>query len=289
MKNCIQLILLLTSINLVAQTSNFYGNYSNNKNTDAGVIVNNKIDVSRDVNQTIRTIDYEQLSAENTQKEVDRLSSLKYSNELFRQRALEVANDPNKAFEYGSDMFFTKRGTQAKILGFKKTFHKQRELHGDFFTKNHQSNYRNQSEDGIITEIELHGCFKLSGLNKKNPNSKETWERFKNGAEEYAKIKDWIVGEVTKDGSNLFIHSKDFTSALVFSLEGFRGSVSYEDDYNYVIKDNYTSDFDGGVCEAGARFKGDKDKVTFEQLEGRRYYFRGLIENIISAAMMGGK
>ena len=289
MKNCIQLILLLTSINLVAQTSNFYGNYSNNKNTNAGVIVNDKIDVSRDVNQTIRTIDYEQLSAENTQKEVDRLSSLKYSNELFRQRALEVANDPNKAFEYGSDIFFTKRGTQAKILGFKKTFHKQRELHGDFFTKNHQSNYRNQSEDGIITEIELHGCFKLSGLNKKNPNSKETWERFKNGAEEYAKIKDWIVGEVTKDGSNLFIHSKDFTSALVFSLEGFRGSVSYEDDYNYVIKDNYTSDFDGGVCEAGARFKGDKDKVTFEQLEGRRYYFRVLIENIISAAMMGGK
>ena len=289
MKNNIQLILFLISINLKAQTSNFYGNYNINKNTNADVILNNKTDVSADFNRTIGTINYEQLATENNQEEVNRLSSLKYSNELLWQRALEVANDPNKAFDYGIDIFFTRRGAQAKILGFKKTFHKQRELHGDFFTKNHQSNYRNQSEDGIITEIELHGCFKLNGLNKNNPNSKETSERFKNGAEEYAKIKDWIVGEVTKDGSDLFIHSKDLTSAVVFSLEGFKGSVSYEDDYNYVIKDNYVSDFDGGVCEAGARFKGDKDKVTFEQLEGRRYYFKALIENIISAAMMGGK
>ena len=289
MKNCIQLIFLLVSINLKAQTSTFYGDYNINKNINANVIEDNKIDVSKDVNWTIRTIDYEQLALENTQREVDRLNSLKFSNDLLRQRALEVANDPNKAFDYGSDIFFTKRGTQAKILGFKKTFHKQRELDGDFFTKNHQSNYRNQSKDGIITEIELHGCFKLSGLNKKNPNTKETWERFKNGAEEYAKIKDWIIGEVTKDGSDLFIHSKDITSATVFSLKGFKGSVSYEDDYNYVIKDNYTSDFDGGVCEAGARFKGDKDEVTFAQLEGRRYYFKALIENIISTAMMGGK
>ena len=151
MKNNIQLILLLISINLKAQTSNFYGNYNINKNTDADVILNNKTDVSADVNQTIGTINYEQLATENTQKEVNRLSSLKYSNELLRQRALEVANDPNK-FDYGIDIF-TKRGTQAKF-GLKKLFI-SKENYMAFLYQNHQSN--NQSEDGIITEIELHG------------------------------------------------------------------------------------------------------------------------------------
>ena len=104
MKNNIQLILLLISINLKAQTSNFYGNYNINKNTNADEILNNKTDVSADVNQTIGTINYEQLATENTQKEINRLSSLKYSNELLRQRALELADDPNKAFDYGIDI-----------------------------------------------------------------------------------------------------------------------------------------------------------------------------------------
>ncbi|MAJ52182.1 MAG: hypothetical protein CMB82_11315 [Flammeovirgaceae bacterium] len=289
MKNYIQLIFLVVSINLSAQTSTFYGDYDVNKNINANGTIKRKVDVSDKINQTINTIDYEQLAAANAQKEANKLNSTKYSNELLRQRALEIANDPNKAFDYGRDFFFMKKGAQAKILGYRKTFHKQRELYGNLFTKIHQSNYRNQSEDGIITEIELHGCFKLSGLNKKNPSIKETWERFRNGAEEYAKIDDWIVGEVTKDGSDLFIHNKDINTATVFSLKGFKGTVSYEDNHEYVIKDNYTADFDGGVCEAGARFKGDKDEVTFEQLEGRRYYFRTLIENIISSALMDGK
>lgn len=32
------------------------------------------------------------------------------------------------------------------------------------------------------------------------------------------------------------------------------------------------------------RYHGDKDEVTFEQLEGRRYYLKGLIEKIIANA-----
>jgi hypothetical protein len=34
------------------------------------------------------------------------------------------------------------------------------------------------------------------------------------------------------------------------------------------------------------RTYGDKDKTTFEELEGRRYYLKQLIEKVISTAMV---
>jgi hypothetical protein len=42
--------------------------------------------------------------------------------------------------------------------------------------------------------------------------------------------------------------------------------------------------FNGIFYSAKARFKGDKDDVTFEQLEGRRYYFNRLVKKVISTA-----
>jgi type I restriction enzyme M protein len=38
------------------------------------------------------------------------------------------------------------------------------------------------------------------------------------------------------------------------------------------------------VNYATVKFSGDKDEITFEDLEGRRYYFRKLINQLISTA-----
>ena len=237
MKNSIQFIILVISFNLSAQTSTFYGNYNVNQNINANVNINKKVDVSGNINKTITTIDYGQLAAANAQREANRLSSMQYANDLNRQQALEIANDPNKAFTYGRDNNWVTKGDIAKKYGFRKMtfYHKipnQALFQGTY-------NYRNQSEDGIITEIEIIGCYYFDGLDSKDENVKSFIEAFKEGAEEYAKFKDWIVGEVTVDGSNLFIHNKDINRATVFSIKGFKGTVSYEDDYEYVITDNY--------------------------------------------------
>ena len=39
---------------------------------------------------------------------------------------------------------------------------------------------------------------------------------------------------------------------------------------------------------AGVRFKGDKDDVTWEQLEARRLYFKRLVDQTIESAKIYG-
>ena len=62
--------------------------------------------------------------------------------------------------------------------------------------------------------------------------------------------------------------------------------VIYENDYEYVIKDNFYAIYDGIVFRAGVRYKGDKDEVTFEDLEGRRHYLKRLCNQIISTGSL---
>ena len=73
----------------------------------------------------------------------------------------------------------------------------------------------------------------------------------------------------------------------VFGINGCKGSLIYEDDFEYVISDNYYALFNGILYSAKVRTKGDKQEVTFEQLEGRRFYLRRLMEQIISTAVLG--
>ena len=86
------------------------------------------------------------------------------------------------------------------------------------------------------------------------------------------------------DINNAFIHKKDLNRATVFGLSGYVSTVVFEDDYERVIIDYYNSKSGDFLSGARVTFKGDKDEVTFEDLEGRRYYFNKLIERTIGSA-----
>ena len=91
------------------------------------------------------------------------------------------------------------------------------------------------------------------------------------GPEEFAKNKSYIEGEFSEK-LDAFLHKKDVNKTKVFGKSGFLQTLIFEDDYEYIIKDNYYAIYDGIVFVAGVRYKGDKDEVTFEDLEGRRHY-----------------
>ncbi len=81
-----------------------------------------------------------------------------------------------------------------------------------------------------------------------------------------------------------FIHKKDINKATVFTKSGYKGTLIYESDYEYIIKDNYAAKVGELIYKAGVRYKGDKDEVTWEQLEARRLYFRRFVELTIATA-----
>lgn len=309
MKNAIQFVLLMVSVNLSAQTSTFYGNYNVNQNINANVNINKKVDVSGNINKTITTIDYGQLAAANAQREANRLSSMQYANDLNRQQALEIANDPNKAFTYGKDNSYiskvnrkltdytggvisliasSKNKRTYKNRGFEKYTFYHKIPHSSLFTATSGYNYINESEDGVVTEIEIGGGYKLDGLDEKEPWVRELKSKFKNGAEEAAKNKNYTEGVsvIFSDGSEGFCHKKNVNRATVFGIRGFKGTSIFEDKYEYLIEDNYVAMQNGIIFYAKVKFHGDKDEINFEDLEGRRYYFKLLINNMISTAAL---
>ena len=76
---------------------------------------------------------------------------------------------------------------------------------------------------------------------------------------------------------------KDINRATVCRFPGFRFSSATEDNYEITLSDIYKSIIGSNlVVHITVSFYGDKDKVTFEQLEGRRYYFRNLIQKIVA-------
>ncbi len=109
--------------------------------------------------------------------------------------------------------------------------------------------------------------------------------------EDQAKMHDLKVGGLNVldniTGDEIFVHKKDVNRATVYGVKGFKGTFISEDNYQYMITDNYNSwDLKGNGIYYFVKVStyGDKDEVTFEQLEGRRYYLKRLVERIISTA-----
>jgi hypothetical protein len=87
-----------------------------------------------------------------------------------------------------------------------------------------------------------------------------------------------------------FCHKKDLNRATVYGVKGYKGTIIYEDKFENVISDNYqsfnTEKGNGFENFVKVRYYGDKDNITFEQLEGRRFYLTPLIEKVISTAVI---
>ena len=282
-----KLIILLLFIPLVSfgQYSTYYGTYdvNANVNVNADVNINKNVNVSGNVNKTVTTIDYGALANANATRERNRIESLKIANEKERQALIEIASNPSKAFDYGRDNTWIATRKDASTYGFKKFTHIHRVPHQSVFVRTNGFNYQNISDDYITTEIELFAPIKPGAIKDKKVREmiKNKFKGIFNSVEEYTKTQEFKEGEYNEE-IKAFIHKKNINKTKVMGVNGFKGTVIYEDDYEIVIKDNYYAVINGIIINAGVRFKGDKDEVTFEQLEGRRYYFRKLVEQIIS-------
>ena len=266
-----------------AQYSTYYNvDVNKNVNVNENVRVNQNINVSGSVyeHKTITTIDYGALALANAQSEANRLEGIKYADEQQRRISFEVASNPVKAYDYGYQNTFTISGKDAKPRGFKNCTMSYRIPHNTLFVKAGAGRFENVSLDGITTEIIFSGPL----YNKEN---KEI------NVEKMAKMENVIIGQlnpVGQNGEDIFVHKKDINRATVFGVKGFKSTLIWEDDYQYTITDNFasfdTSKGNGVYYFVKVRTYGSKNEVTFEQLEGRRYYLRQLIEKIISTAVV---
>ena len=200
---------------------------------------------------------------------------------------IAIVEDPSKAYDYGKDNAWIATRSEAANFGFKKFTWVHKIPHSSLFNGISGQGYRYQniSDNFITTEIELNGFWRVSGIKDKNLKEAIT-NNFKgifSSVEEFAKYPEYVPGEYSEK-IKAFIHKKEINKTKVYGVDGFKGTVIYENDYEIVIKDNYIAQVNGIILLAGVRYKADKDEATFEDLEGRRYYFRKLADKIISTA-----
>jgi hypothetical protein len=277
-------IIAITTIFAIHSTSTAqYSTYYNvNVNQNVSGKINHNVNVSGNIyeQKTITTIDYGALELANAQHEANNLENIKYTDEQQRRESLEIAADPTKAYDYGFQNTFTVKGENAEINGFK---HFTMSLHlpnKALFVRAGVGRYENVSKEGVTTEIN----FFFPKYNKENINV---------DIEKNQKMERMIVGQLNDNGSGnekIFVLKKDINRATVYGVKGFKGTLIWEDDYNYTITDNFNS-FDSSIgngvsYSVKVRTYGNKKEVTFEELEGRRYYLRQLIEKIISTAVV---
>jgi hypothetical protein len=281
MKYMIIAATFVLSLSAYSQYSTYYGTgLLNNKQVNANVNLTSK------VNSTITSIDYGSLALANAEREKTRLQSLQYANELEKQRALEIAINPMKAFDYGRDNNWDMKKDLAKDYGYKKLTFYHRIPHSSLFTpfsgERVGYNYRNVSEDNIVTVITLETVLNINGIEKGaiKDGLNEHFKLLLDNQEEYAKYKEDTVGTIMYEKT--FLHKKELKRANVCGIDGFKTTLIYEDDYELVIEDNFNASIYGKILRASVTYKGAKGEVTFEQLEGRRYYLKRLCEQIIA-------
>jgi hypothetical protein len=301
--------LLFFPVVLFGQYSSYYGSYSGNTNK-VDVNVNSKVDINQDIKvsghttQTIKTIDYGALSIANAEREKTRLQAQQYADDKSRQQAIDIAKNPINAFNYGQQASYSLPSIKSWENSSDKREYKRIVQNWGFkfirirYTFLHKSlfnyfgggwkwlghiRFENISSNGITTEFTLPSITQM----KAEDVAKNTSPR---PAEKIAKMEDIIVGELNEGlNGQIFVHKKDVNRATIFGQKGFKGSLIWEGDYDYGITDNYTAIWQTSkgktlIAKGEIRYFGDKDEVTFEDLEGRRYYLHIAIEKVFSSA-----
>ena len=279
MKKLVYILLLLPMIT-IAQYSNYYQVNSN-------VNVNANINKNVNVNGTVTTIDYGALANANAQREANRVSRQQYANQRAKDAAVAIANDPSKAYDYGTDNTWKADSKSKNFFGWDRKlrylYHKIPNTSLFVNVGTNLGNYENTSDDGIKTQIIISVPFSIK-------KGTENINEFSEDIEEMYEYKYFNVGELNDLNSNgkseEMLHKIDLKRANIGGVDGFRGTLIWEDKYEKCITDSYASN----VIIKGkkyrfftkVRFKGDVDEVSFEQLEGRRYYFRPLINKMLS-------
>jgi len=122
---------------------------------------------------------------------------------------------------------------------------------------------------------------------RKNEDSSERIEPLLS-SEALAEMHHLVEGEVNLfEADSVYIHSKKIKRAKVWGVDGFVGTVIVEDKYEYKIIDNYFSydlaQGNGILFKSQIITRGDKNEISFEDLEGRRYYLKQFNYKYIAA------
>ena len=307
MKKLLLILLCLPMIGF-GQYSNYYNVNANiNKNVNVSGTLNKNVNVSGNVRKTVTTIDYGALANANAQRERNRIENLKMENLKDKEAMLAIASDPSKAYDYGRDnnwkatsSHFRKKKNDNR--GYRKFTYYHKVPHKSILNRiNNGYNYQNISDDGIETILVMGDMRKTKYVLKEAKFFKEKGgdvlrklniltKANESSLEDALKLSEIKIGEVydLKDefGFEGFVHKKDLNRATVFGLDGFVATIISEDDYEYRITDYYYAISRSGdvIVDSHATFSGDKDEISFEDLEGRRYYFRKLFKRTIGSA-----
>lgn len=273
--------LFLTILTYSQQYSTYYLNANVNSNVNANI--NHNVSGVVYENKTITTIDYGSLALANAQKEKNKIEASKINDEKERQIAFEIAENPIKSYDYGYPNTFNVEKKDAKNFGFKSFSMSYVIPNKLLFTQAGAGRFENVSADGIVTEIIINAPF--YNKEKKEIDLEKDW-----GLDSLQVGKETEMLDSNNKKSMIFVHKKDFNRATVYGIKGYKSTLIWEDKFENGITDNYVSYNDskgnGYMNFVKVRTYADKDNVSFEQLEGRRYYFTRLIEKIISTAVI---
>lgn len=261
----------------VCETNQIYSQYSDYYRVD--INKNVKSDVS--VRGHITTIDYGQLARANAENEKIRLEKQKFQIELNKEILLKIANNPIEAFNHGWDNIYNASGQEAKVNGFKRYTTVVRVPHESMFIGTAPGVYENISSDGIRAELWLY-------------TPQNNIENMESNVEKILSYEEFKIGQENEglgiDGGIAFLHKKDLNRTNVYGLNGFRGTLIWEDNYQLYITDHYyaydKSKGNGIFFIVKCRYSVDKDNSSFEDLEGRRYYLLPLIDKVASTAII---
>lgn len=288
MKKIILPFLILANEILYSQYSGYY-NVNTNSNVNVSANVNHNVNGSIFEYKTINTIDYGALQLANAQREKNRLEQQRFADERQKQMALEIIENPIKAYDYGS--WFT-ISTKDKKKWNKEDLKKIKENTGfkDFrvdyvlpngllFTLLNAYQLQNISSEGIKTEIYIYPPF--YNKNKNIIDIEKDFEKSEVGKEIEQPDDENKIRKV-------MFHKKELNRATVYGIKGYRSTYVWEDKYEDGITDNYMyySENLGNGFQVfiKVRYYGNKSEIDFEKLEGRRYYLKPLIEKIVSTA-----
>ena len=230
-------------------------------------------------NKTITTIDYGALAAANAEMQRLQFERQQYADEKQRRLAMEMAANPIKAYDYGYEKKGTTKfkGKEVDQSGFKCYTMSYIVPHPDFFYMSRNGTMENLSTDGNVrTEITMYTPTTGAWGFDMEASVHLTYQSYSLGVNDSAGLHPY------------YVYKKNLTKTNCFSNAGYKLTTIFEDEYQYCIIDLYQS-YDATqniVCSAVCRTYCSKDDANFEDLEGRRYYLKPLVEKVISTAMI---
>lgn len=281
--------LLIAAKNVAsAQYSNYY-NVNINKQTNSNVTA--KVSGTIYEQKTITTIDYGALNLANAQKEQNKIELMKFNDEKEKMIALEIASDPLKSYDYGKiHTISTRFANREELLKVRdntglRHFDLSYVLPSKLFDQQDNGwKLINFSPNNITTTIQLY--YPKYITKTEDAINEERIEEALNEINLGVEIEQKFGVNDTRKIAYL---KKEINRATVFYQSGFRSTLAWEEKYEIGITDNYLVKIphaNGIQVSVKVRYFGNKSDVDFEDIEGRRFYLKPLVDRVISLAKL---